>query len=285
MTDKLAFQIKYRQNKNILFKIIIMILAFAMIIPLALIIFHIIKTGISSINWEFFTQVEKPVGETGGGILHSLVGTIMLILIASGIAIPLGVASGFYIAENRKNVFASFVQWGLDVIQGIPSIVIGIVVYVWIVMPLKQFSAFAGGVALALMMLPVIIKSTEETVKMIPYSFKEAALALGVPYYKTALKVILPSSLSGIVTGILIGVSRIAGETAPLIMTAFGNPFFNSNIFKPVDAMPLIIYKYAISPYDELHRIAWAASFVLVMFVLILNIVTRLVVKRWKIAF
>lgn len=277
--------IKSRVAKNAAFRWIVLIMAFAMLLPLILIIYHIIKMGISSINWDFFVNVERPVGETGGGIFHSLIGTMMLILIASAIAIPLGVLSGFYIAENRKKPFASAVQWGLDVIQGIPSIVIGIVVYVWVVVPMRHFSALSGGIALAIMMLPVIIKSTEETVKMIPYSFKEAALALGVPYYKTALKVIFPASLSGIVTGVLIGVSRIAGETAPLIMTAFGNPFFNSNIFKPVDSLPLIIYKYAISPYSELHRLAWGASFVLVIFVLGMNVLTRLVVKRWKIEF
>ncbi len=277
--------ISTRVAKNIVFKSGVVIMACAVMLPLILIMYHIVKMGISSINWEFFVNVERPAGESGGGIIHSLVGTVILIIIAGSIAIPLGVLSGFYIAENRKNRFAMAVQWALDVIQGIPSIVIGIVMYVWVVVPMRHFSALAGGAALAIMMLPVVIKSTEETVKMIPNSFKEAALALGVPYYKTALKVILPASLSGIVTGILIGVSRIAGETAPLIMTAFGNPFFNTNILKPVDSLPLIIYKYAISPYDELHRLAWGASFVLVMFVLVLNIITRLVVKRWKIEF
>lgn len=285
MTSVNDLHIKSRVAKNVAFKWIVLVMAFAMLIPLILVIYHIVKMGISSINWDFFVNVERPVGETGGGVFHSLIGTVLLIIIASVIAIPLGVLSGFYIAENRKKPFASAVQWGLDVIQGIPSIVIGIVVYVWVVVPMRHFSALSGGIALALMMLPVIIKSTEETVKMIPYSFKEAALALGVPYYKTALKVIFPASLSGIVTGVLIGVSRIAGETAPLIMTAFGNPFFNSNIFKPVDSLPLLIYKYALSPYSELHRLAWSASFVLVVFVLTLNVFTRLVVKRWKIEF
>ncbi len=274
-----------RSTKDFIFKGIVIVLSFLSTVPLFLILFYIIKQGIQSINLTFFINLPKPVGEEGGGIANALVGTIMLIIIASVIAIPLGIIVGIFLSESQESKMAYWVRLCVDVLQGIPSIVIGILVYLWMVKPLGGFSALSGGVALAIMMLPIIIKSTEETLKMIPESLKEASLALGVPYYKTVLKVVLPAGLSGIITGILISISRIAGETAPLLFTAFGNPFMNLNVTKPVHSMPLLIFNYAISPYPEWHSLAWGASLVLVALVLCLNIIAKGVAKRWKVQF
>jgi phosphate transport system permease protein len=173
----------------------------------------------------------------------------------------------------------------VEILQGIPSIVIGIIAYVWIVMPLRTFSAVSGGIALGIMMLPIIVRSTEETLKLIPESLKEASLALGVPYYKTILKVIVPAGLSGIVTAVIISIARVAGETAPLLFTAFGNPFMNLNILKPVNSLPLLVFNYAASPYPEWHALAWGASLVLAVFVLALNVFAKVLTKKWKVQF
>ena len=190
-----------------------------------------------------------------------------------------------YFSENSHSWVYKLAHLGVDVLQGIPSIVIGIIIYLWLVKPFGKFSALSGSVALSFMMLPSIIKSTEETLKLVPYSLKEASWSLGVPYYRTMLLVILPAGISGILNGILLGIARVAGETAPLLFTAFGNPFLTFNIFKPIASLPLIIFNYAISPYEDWHRLAWGASFVLVSIVLILNILTKLIERRWKVQF
>ena len=281
-TDK---HFKFRKLKNKVFKYFLYFLSGLSIIPLILIIVHIFKNGISAININFFTSLPKPVGESGGGILNAIVGTSMLVMIASAMAIPIGISTGVYLNEHRKNRLSYYIQLSAEVLQSIPSIVIGIVAWIWIVLPMGHFSALSGGIALGIMMLPTIIKSTEETLKLIPHSLKEASLALGVPYYKTILKVLLPASLSGIITGILIGIARIAGETAPLLFTAFGNPFLNFSINKPVASLPLLIFNYATSPYDDWHKIAWGASLVLITFIFTLNIFTRLFTKKYKVKF
>jgi phosphate transport system permease protein len=271
--------------KDRLFKITIIFLSFFSTLPLFLILFYLIKNGISSLNFNFLFNLPKPVGEKGGGIANAIVGTFILILISSFLSIPVGILAGIYLSENKDKNLAKILSLLIDILQGVPSIVLGIVAYLWIVRPMKHFSAFSGGVALSIMMLPGIIKSTEETLSLIPQSLKEASLSLGVSYYKTLLFVILPSGLSGIVTGILIGISRIAGETAPLLFTAFGNPYINLNIFKPVEALPNLIYNYAKSPFPEWHQKAWAASFILILIVFILNFFSKWVVKRWKVKF
>jgi phosphate transport system permease protein len=270
----------YRIVKNRIFLGIVVIFSFISIVPLLLILFYIVKNGAAVINWDFLTRLPRPMGEEGGGIINAIVGTVMLVVIASGLSVPTGIAAGIYLNEHRRGKIPEMVRMSVDVIMGIPSIIIGIVAYAWIVIPLGSFSALAGGIGLAVMMLPVIIKSTEETLKLIPNDLREASLALGVPYYKTILKVIVPAGMSGIVTGILLGVARIAGETAPLLFTAFGNPFMNYNILKPVDSLPLVIFTYATSPYKEWHALAWGASFVLVVFVLAMNFITKLVTRR-----
>lgn len=271
--------------KDKLFKIIITLFAFFTTIPLILILFHILKNGISSINLSFIFNLPKPVGEAGGGIINAIVGTLILIAISSSFSIPFGVIVGIYLYENREKRLSNWVSIMVDILQGVPSIVIGIIAYLWIVRPMGHFSALSGGIALGLMMLPVIIKSTEETLKMIPETIKEASLALGASYYKTILKVVLPAGLSGIATGVLLSVARIAGETAPLLFTAFGNPFLNFNIFKPIESLPHLIFNYAKSPFSDWHTKAWGASFILILIVFTLNITSRWVTKRWKVKF
>ena len=250
------------------------------IVPLLFILLYIITNGISVINWQFLTELPKPVGEIGGGIANALVGTGILIFIACLFSIPFGVAAGIHLSEQKTGRLAYAVRLSADVLQGIPSIVIGIIAYIWLVVPMGMFSALSGGIALGIMMLPVIVRTTEETLKLIPKTLKEASLALGVPYYRTMLKVILPAGLSGILTGILLSIARIAGETAPLLFTAFGSPFMDVNILKPVNSMPLLIFNYATSPYPEWHALAWGASFVLVVFVLALNILAKVISRR-----
>ena len=224
--------ISFRIFKDKLFKLSVIGFSFASILPLLFILFYIFKNGIAVINWQFLTKLPKPVGEIGGGISNAIIGTVMLVIISSICSIPLGISAGIYLSEHKQGRLSYAVRLCVEILQGIPSIVIGIIAYVWIVMPLRTFSAVSGGIALGIMMLPIIVRSTEETLKLIPESLKEASLALGVPYYKTIMKVIVPAGLSGIVTAVIISIARVAGETAPLLFTAFGNPFMNINIFK-----------------------------------------------------
>ena len=254
-------------------------------VPLTLILVFIMVRGASSINWQFLTALPKPVGESGGGIANALVGTVLLILIGSLISIPMGVIAGIFLAERGRTRLGSVTRLAAETLMGIPSIVLGIVAYIWVVRPMKGFSALSGGIALAMIMLPVITLTTEETLLLIPVSLREAALALGVSYPRTILRVVLPAGLSGILTGVLLAVARGVGESAPLLFTAFGNPFLSVSILKPVASLPLTIFNYATSPYPEWHALAWGASFVLLVFVLALNLVTKLVSSRWKVQF
>lgn len=263
----------------------VIVVSFLSIVPLLLILFYIIKNGLSSFTWDFLIEIPKPVGEKGGGISNAVVGSFLLVIIASIPSIPLGIASGVYLSEHKQSKLAYWGRLAVEVLQGTPSIVIGIIAYLWVVVPMGGFSALSGGIGLGIMMLPMVIKTTEETLNLIPESLKEGALALGVPYYRTMLRVILPAGLSGIVTGVLLGMARVAGETAPLLFTAFGNAFMNWNVIKPVNSLPLLIYNYATSPYPEWHRLAWGASCILVGFVLSLNLFVRILTRRWKIQF
>ena len=280
-----AKHIGRRNRKNTFFKGLIIAATIISTFPLLLILFYIFKQGVASINWQFLTSLPKPVGEPGGGVSNALVGSIMILLVSCGIAIPLGIVIGIYLSEEKKSSLSYYCQLAVDVLQGIPSIVIGIIIYEWVVRPMGGFSALSGSVALALMMLPSIIKATEETLKLLPESLKEASLALGVPYYKTIMKVIVPTGLSGIFTGVILSIARVIGETAPLLFTAFGNPFMSTNILKPMSSLPLIIFNYATSPYDDWHQLAWGASMVLILMILILNIITKLVQRKWKVQF
>ncbi len=277
--------IRSRLVKDKFFKGIIILFSLLSTIPLFFIFFHLLKNGISSINFEFLVNLPKPVGEKGGGIANAIVGTFILIVISSSFSIPFGITVGVYLSENKDKKLSKWISLFVDILQGVPSIVIGIIAYLWIVRPMGHFSAFSGGIALGIMMLPIIIKSTEETLNLIPETLKEASLALGAPYHKTILLVIIPSGLSGVVTGILLSIARITGETAPLLFTAFGNPFMNLNIFKPIESLPHLIYNYAKSPFSEWHEKAWGASFILILIVFTLNIISKLVIKRWKVKF
>ncbi len=275
----------YRVIKDRVFQALVVLFSLLTFLPLLLIIFHIVQNGIAVVDWQFLTHLPRPVGEVGGGIANAMVGTLMLIVIASVIAIPLGVCAGVYLTERKTGTVCYLVRLCVEVLHGVPSIVIGIIAYVWVVMALGTFSALAGGIALAIMMLPVIVRSTEETLKLIPDTLREASLALGVPYYRTVLKVIIPAGVSGIATGILISVARVGGETAPLLFTAFGSPYMEVNVFKPVNSLPLVIFNYATSPYPEWHALAWGASFVLVAFVLLLNLSAKFLTRKWKVQF
>lgn len=279
------YRLRLRTTKDSAFRGLVLVISFLSMAPLALILLYIAKQGLSSLSWGFFLEIPKPVGEQGGGIANALVGTLLLAVIAALPSIPLGIGAGIYLSEHREGTVAYWVRLAVEVLQGTPSIVLGLIAYMWVVVPMGGFSALSGGVGLGIMMLPMIIKATEETLDLVPYALKEASLALGVPYYRTILRVVLPAGMSGIMTGILISVARIAGETAPLLFTAFGNAFMNWDVAKPVNALPLLIYNYATSPYPEWHRIAWGAACVLVSFILLLNLVVRIVIRRWKVQF
>lgn len=274
-----------RHAKNHAFRAVVIALAFLSTVPLFLIFFFIFREGISSVNWQFLTNLPKPVGEIGGGIANAIVGTFLVVGMASIMALPAGILVGVYLSEFAHGSLAYVVRLCMEVLQGIPSIVIGIIAYMWIVRPMGGFSAISGSVALGIMMLPVVVRTTEETLRLVPETLKEASLALGAPYYLTVIRVILPAALGGIVTGALVSIARIAGETAPLLFTAFGNPFMNWNVFKPVNSLPLIIFNYAISPYKEWHALAWGASFVLVACVLALNLIAKAVTRKWKVRY
>ena len=276
-------RIGFRNTKSVIFKGIIVFFAFLITLPLIIILLYIIKQGVMNVNWHFLTHVPAPVGETGGGIANALVGSFIMVLMAAIIAIPVGMAAGIYLSENPKTKLAYYSGLCVDILQGVPSIVVGIVVYFWIVKPLGTFSAISGSIALAIMMLPIVIRSTEQTLRLLPASLKEAALSLGVPYHWVILKVIVPCGFAGILSGIMLSIARIIGETAPLLFTAFGSPFLSTKITQPMESLPHLIYTYATSPYDDWHNLAWGASFILLMFVLILNIVTKVITRKWKV--
>ncbi|HYM93335.1 MAG TPA: phosphate ABC transporter permease PstA [Chitinophagaceae bacterium] len=275
--------VKYRVAKSKMVQALIIVLAFTITLPLLFIIIYIFKEGITEINWTFFTHIPKPVGEPGGGIVNALVGSLIIVFTASIIAVPIGIMGGIYLSESRNSRLSYWSRLSVDVLQGVPSIVIGIVVYFWIVKPLGGFSALSGSIALSIMMLPIIIRSTEETLKLIPSSLKEAGFALGLPYHRVILRVIVPCGVSGILSGVILSIARIAGETAPLLFTAFGNPYLSTNISKPMQSLPLLIFNYATSPYDDWHDLAWGAALILLFTVLLLNIITKLTTKKWNV--
>ena len=275
--------IKLRNAKSAAFKGVIIFFAFLITVPLLIILIYIIKQGITQVNWHFLTNVPAPVGEPGGGISNALLGSFLMVLMSSVIAIPVGMFAGIYLSENSKTRLAYYAGLCVDILQGVPSIVVGIVVYFWLVKPLGTFSAISGSVALSIMMLPIVIRSTEQTLRLLPDSLKEAALSLGVPYHKVIMKVIVPCGFAGILSGITLSIARVIGETAPLLFTAFGNPYLSTSVTKPMESLPHLIFTYATSPYDDWHNLAWGASFILLIFVLVLNIVTKVLTRKWKI--
>lgn len=256
------------------------ICTFVTVAVLFLILGYLLWNGGKSLSWEFFTQLPKSPGETGGGMANAIVGSAELVLLASLIGVPIGVITGIYLSEFGGSTFPFIIRYLSDLLNGVPSIVVGIFAYAIIVVPLKQFSTWAGSVALAVMLIPIVVRNTENFLQGVPISLREGALSLGASKWRTIVTVVVPASLSGILTGIILGVARIAGETAPLIFTAFGNHFWNRSLNEPTSSLPVMIYNYAISPYDDWHRQAWAAGLVLLAMVLISNIAARAILSR-----
>ena len=277
--------IRFRKFRSRFFLVLIAAFAIITALPLVLIIFDVLKKGISAIDFNFFLSLPKPVGESGGGIANALIGTLLIVFVASAMAIPIGILAGIFLSEKPNLRISRFTRLCIEVLNGTPSIVIGIFAYIVVVLTTGGFSAFSGSFALAVMLLPLVIRTTEETLRMVPYSLKEAALALCAPHYRVIFKVVLPAGFSGIMNGVMLAVARVAGETAPLLFTAFGNPYMSWNIFKPMDNLPLLIYNYATSPYKDWHALAWGAAFILTLLVLILNIFTKVIGKKWKVQF
>ncbi|HTJ44287.1 MAG TPA: phosphate ABC transporter permease PstA [Kofleriaceae bacterium] len=254
------------------------------LIPLVAVLYYVASKGVGAISWEFFTHDSStPPSEPGGGMSNAIVGSLMVVGLACAMGIPVGVLTGVYLSElGRDSMFARTVRFTADAMSGIPSIVIGVFTYTLIVLHQRHFSALAGGVALAIIMLPTVTRTTEEMLKLVPDSLREAALALGVPRWKAIVTIVLRTAAPGIATGVMLAIARVAGETAPLIFTAFGNPHVSTSLNQPVGTMPVLIFEDAKSPYDELNRQAAAGALVLVAFILLLNITARLVVRRKK---
>lgn len=253
--------------------------AVVVILPLILIFAFLLYKGASALNSDLFTQLPKPVGEPGGGMANAIVGSLILIGLAACLGLPVGILGGVYLAESRDRRLPWLVRFLADVLNGVPSIVIGIFAYTVIVLPMRRFSALAGGFALGIIMLPIVLRTTEELVRLVPASLREAALALGIPEWKVILRVVLPSARAGIITGVMVAVARIAGETAPLLFTAFGNRFWHGGLDQPIAALPLQIFAYAISPFDDWHRQAWAGAIVLIGMVLVASVAARVVTR------
>lgn len=247
--------------------------------PLVAIFAYLVYKGVGALNWAFLTQTPRPVGETGGGMANAIVGSVVILALASVIGVPFGVGAGIYLAEFGRNRFGSIIRFTADVLNGVPSIVIGIVGWAILVRG-RGFSALAGGVALAIMMVPTICRTTEEMLRLVPQALREAAYGLGVPRWRTTLSIVLRTATSGVITGVMLAFARVAGETAPLLFTAFGNNFWSTNIRQPIAALPLQIYVYANSPYDDWRRQAWAGSFVLIILIVGAVSAVRYVVRR-----
>ncbi|HTX54048.1 MAG TPA: phosphate ABC transporter permease PstA [Candidatus Baltobacteraceae bacterium] len=255
--------------------VVMLLCALAVIAPLFLVLYYLIREGATALDWSFFTQLPKPTGEVGGGMANAIVGTLVLLAMASLIGVPVGVMGGVYLAEYGSDRANYWIRFAADVLNGVPSIVWGMVVYALLVVPFKTFSAYAGGVALGLMMIPLIMRTTEEVLVLVPQGYREAALALGIARWRIIVVIVIKTALKGIITGVLVALARVAGETAPLLFTALGNNFWARSLGEPIAAMPLQIFSYAISPYDDWHRQAWAGALVLMALILAINISVR----------
>jgi phosphate transport system permease protein len=270
-----------RRVKSNMVTVLAVLATIIVVTPLIAILFDLLKQGVSSLNWNFFTKIPVPVGEMGGGMENAIVGSAVILALASAIGIPLGIGAGIYLAEYAGSTrMGNAVRFTADVLNGVPSIVMGIAIYALIVLPQKHFSAFAGGVVLGIMMVPTVTRTTEEMLRMVPHAIREAALGLGVPAWRSVLTITLRTASAGIVTGCMLAFARVAGETAPLLFTALGNDFRSTNLNEPIAALPLQIYVYALSPYDEWHRLAWAGSLVLIVLIIVSVALVRYVVSR-----
>ncbi len=276
----MSYRYAWRKLVNALMLSLTAVCALVTVSALLLILGYLVYFGGTSLNWAFFTQLPKPVGETGGGMANAIVGSAKLILLAAVIGVPVGFIAGVYLSEFSGRAFAFMVRYTADLLNGVPSIVIGIFAYTVVVLPMHKFSALAGGFALGVMLIPIVLRSTEEFLRAVPTSMREGALALGAPKWRAILTVVIPAAYKGIATGILLSLARVAGETAPLLFTSFGNPFWGHGWNDPTDTLPVMIYKYALSPYDDWHRQAWAAGLVLLGLVLVTNIGAKLILSR-----
>ncbi len=274
------FRLIWRKSLNGIMLTLTGVAAFAVVSILFLILGYLIYNGGKSLNWDFFTQLPKPVGETGGGMANAVVGSLKLLLLAALIGLPVGVMAGVYLAEFGGKTFSFIIRYTTDLLNGVPSIIIGIFAFSLFVLPVHHFSTLAGGLALGMMVIPITVRSTEEFLRAVPGSLREGAMALGASKWRTISSVILPAASGGIVTGMLLALARVAGETAPLLFTALGNNFWSPGWRQPTSSLPVMIYTYAISPYDDWHRQAWAAGLVLLGLVLIANLGCRLVLNR-----
>ncbi len=270
----------WRKGLNIVMLTLTGVACFAVVAVLFMILGYLIWNGGKSLNWDFFTQLPKPVGEVGGGMANAIVGSLKLLGLAAVIGLPIGLMAGVYLAEFGGSVFSFVTRYTTDLLNGVPSIVMGIFAYTLLVLPVKHFSALAGGMALGVMVVPITVRATEEFLRAVPKSMREGAMALGASKWKTIATVILPAASGGIVTGMLLSLARVAGETAPLLFTAFSNRFWSPGLNQPIASLPVMIYTYAIAPYDDWHRQAWAAGLVLLAMVLVANLGCRLVLNR-----
>ncbi|HVN47270.1 MAG TPA: phosphate ABC transporter permease PstA [Bacteroidota bacterium] len=244
-------------------------------IPLILIFYRTIAFGASALDWNFFTKLPTPVGETGGGLANAIVGTLILVGLGCCLSLPVGVMAGIYLSEYGQNWFGNTVRFLTDVLNGVPSIVTGVVAYTLVVLPMKHFSAYAGGVALGILMIPTITRTTEEILKTVPHTLREAALALGIPQWKTSLQIVLRTAIGGVVTGIMLAIARAAGETAPLLFTALNNRFWHTSLGQPIASLTVFIYNYSVSPFEDWIAQAWAGALVLMILILLLSIAVR----------
>ncbi|WP_407931865.1 phosphate ABC transporter permease PstA [Geomesophilobacter sediminis] len=267
--------VAWRNTKNHLMTALMLAATAAVLFPLLLIFVHIVKMGIDSLSVDFFTQIPKPTGEQGGGMANGMLGSLIMIGAASLVGLPIGIFGAIYLTEYGGSRMSAAIRFAADVLSGTPSIITGLVAYSLLVVPMKGFSAMAGAAALGMIMVPIVLRTTEEQLKMVPGTLREASLALGVPLWRTSLKVTLRSATSGVLTGILLAIARVAGETAPLLFTALGNQFWGKSLFAPMAAIPLQIFTFAISPYEDWHRLAWAGALVLVVVMFTLSLTAR----------
>lgn len=274
-----SYWYRWRKAKSGVMTSLALLCVVVAVLPLVLIFSYTVAQGLGAINIDFFIHMPRPVGESGGGMANALVGTLILIGLGSLGGLPVGILAGIYLAEYGNNPFATGVRFLADVLSGIPSIVIGVVAYTLVVVPMKSFSAVAGGVALAILMVPTITRTTEEMIRLVPASYREAGLALGVPQWKTVVRIVLPTARKGITTGVVLGLARAAGETAPLLFTALGNRFWSISVTEPIASLTVFIYDYAKSPFEDWIRQAWAAALVLILLVFFLNLIFRFVTR------
>lgn len=266
-----------RRALNVVMSWLSALAAVLVVLPLLVIFAFLLWQGASAVNVDFFTHLPKPVGEVGGGMANAIVGTLILLALAAVLGLPIGILGGLYLAESRDARLPWLARFLADVLNGVPSIVVGIFAYTVVVLPMRRFSAIAGAFALAVIMLPIVVRTSEELVRLVPASLREAALALGIPQWKVLLRVVLPTARAGIITGVMVAIARVAGETAPLLFTAFGNRFWHQGLDQPIAALPLQIFAYAIAPYDDWHRQAWAGALVLIGLVFTVSFAARVV--------